>query len=399
MPKLTNFLRGSVSLKLAGAFPERLLNALGEANIPFWDARQPDSITLWITVPRSRLGKLRTLAKKLHFEVEEERRFGAPAAADRFRKRYGFLAGLLFAFFAVSYLSRLVLVVDVVGNDRVSNEVILQELRQAGLTFGAFGPAVQARQIANRVLLSEQRLCYVAVNLHGIRAEVIVREKDPVPEVLDWHTPSKLVATESGVICRMEVYSGVRLTDVGETVVKGDTLVTGEVVYLNPNTGAVNLSDQISSQGKLWARTWHTLSASAPLEQEEKCYTGREKTRYRLIFLGHSIKFYQNGGIPFDKYDRITTTKKLTLPGSLELPFGWVKTTCREYETTPAAGSGETLAEGLKSLLLERMETRLGLDGTITQADFMVQETEDLITVTLNCECEEQIALRVPLGP
>ena len=45
------------------------------------------------------------------------------------------------------------------------------------------------------------------------------------------------------------------------------------------------------------------------------------------------------------------------------------------------------------------METRLGLDGTITRADFMVQETEDLITVTLNCECEEQIALRVPLGP
>ena len=50
MQKLYDFARGTVRLNIAGAQPERMLNALAMAGIMFWDCDPADGCTVKATI-------------------------------------------------------------------------------------------------------------------------------------------------------------------------------------------------------------------------------------------------------------------------------------------------------------------------------------------------------------
>ncbi len=181
-------------------------------------------------------------------------------------------------------------------------------------------------------------------------------------------------------------------------VAKGDLLVSGQITYTHPETEEVIYSGQVGSVGKIWARTWKSLSASIPLSQEVKCYTGAETRRSRLILFGYTFKIYENSRISYDRYDKITTTKQLVLPGGLALPIYWERDTCREYTTEETARSRDEAESALKELLLWRLEDSLGEDDSITGLSFEVEEQDGWLNVTLNAECCQDIGVQTPLS-
>ena len=65
MRKMTNFLRGSVRIRLNGAFPERFLNLCGTENFPFWDIERETPHTIFVTIPVLRLKRAREMAERL----------------------------------------------------------------------------------------------------------------------------------------------------------------------------------------------------------------------------------------------------------------------------------------------------------------------------------------------
>ena len=65
---------------------------------------------------------------------------------------------------------------------------------------GAFGPAIREREAANTALLGLPELSYLAVNIYGTRAEIIVREVEKAPELLKEDVPADIVAAADGII-------------------------------------------------------------------------------------------------------------------------------------------------------------------------------------------------------
>ena len=80
---------------------------------------------------------------------------------------------------------------------------------------------------------------------------------------------------------------------------------------------------QTHARGRVEARTWRTLTASIPLTAQVKAYTGEEKSRFTLTVLGYPVEFYQNAGISWPWYDKISTVYQAGLPGGLTLPLSW----------------------------------------------------------------------------
>ena len=153
MRRLMNFLRGMVILRLTGPFPERLINLCAQEGIDFWAMEWLDENTVRLTTRRHTLARLRELARKAGCEMEREASRGLPDFLGRFRTRYAFLVGLVFALCAVSVLSRFVLTVEVTGNERVPTAVILSQLRQLGVRPGVYGPSLNCKQLAQDALL------------------------------------------------------------------------------------------------------------------------------------------------------------------------------------------------------------------------------------------------------
>lgn len=393
MQSWINFLRGSVEAEVTGAFPERFLNLCAQAGIGFWNLEWPDANTLRLRVTRREKKRLEPLARKAMCEISFRGRAGIPYFLARFRRRYALLLGLALSLCTVCVLSRFVLTVDVQGNETVPTAVILEELKRLGVRPGAYGPAIDESQVCNDALLKLEDLAWISVNLHGTRAEVLVAERAPKPEIVDESVPAHIVAAGSGIITRMDVFNGRALFQEGDTVVEGETLISGVVDLQGPKYVETDLGTiTVRAAGAVYARTWRTLSAAIPLEANVKEYTGEQTTRRSLILFGRRVQFYKNSGISYDRYDKIKTDRTLTLPGGREMPLTLTVETVREYDLLPASIDTDAAETLLRARLEERLNALLAeREGEVVSTQFTAVVGDGLLTVTLTAECNEQI--------
>ena len=392
MKKLINLLRGYGEIQVTGAFPERLLNLCAQHRLPFWRLEWLDEITFTFRVALADLGRLEELAGRAMCEIRVTARRGAAAVAMGLRKRWGFLLGLAVCLAAVGVLSRFLLVVEVEGNESVPTAVILSELARLGVRPGAYGPAIDEGEVANRALMALPQLSFLSVNLHGTRAQVLVEEAVPAPELLDETTPADVVADVDGIILDIHTSAGrARFAD-GDIVTEGEVLISGQLDLYEPEGSPIDMGSLlVRASGTVTARTWRTLEETIPLAAQEKTYTGRERKLYSLRLLWGQFDFFENSSISGAMYDKITQTGCLTLFGRT-LPIGLTTTTLREYTLTEGEGDREALEEALKALLLARLEAVLeDREGQVLRTDFVTRVEDGKLTVTLLAECQEQI--------
>ncbi len=388
-----DFLRGNAVIEVTGPFPERFLNLCAQNEVEFWDLEYPDEHCLRVGIHLRSLKKAQKLAGKAMCELTVLKRVGVPVFLNTLRRRYALLIGLGISLCVVVVLSQFVLTVDVQGNERVPTKDILEELRRQGVYPGVYGPSIDEVQIGNDALLNLEDLVWMSVNLYGTRAEVLVRERTELPQLVDETVPAHVVAARDGVITHMETTSGQAKFQEGGTVAAGDVLISGVIDLQEPKYSQVDLGTlTVRASGKVYARTWHTLQAVIPLEAVVKEYTGEEMNRWSLTFFGQKLHFYKNGGISYAGYDKIKDNHTLTLGDGRKLPLTLTKERVREYSLIPCSID---VKEGEK-LLCTRLEERLKKrllegEGTVTEQKFSSVEENGLLCVTLTAECQEQI--------
>lgn len=395
MRRAANAIRGWVEVRVQGGDCEEFFNCCARDGIGFWRAKRLDQVTWTCRLAFSDAARVTALGQKGRWEVRLLRRGGLPGTFWRLRRRYVFLAGMAVSIAAVAVLSRFVLTVRVEGNVKVPTGAILTQLRAQGLRPGAFGPGLDTRQISNAVILELPELSWMSVNLHGMVAQVLVREGVPRPELMEEDEPAHIVAKYPGIITRIQVTGGQQLVEKGDTVVAGDTLIGSWVDFVEPEGSTVDMGGMTArATGRVWARTWHTLKASIPLTAGAKTYTGREKTKWSLEILGRTVKISPGGGISYERYDKITKYHTPSLPGGRVLPLSLRREVCREYTLTDVPIDREKGEVILRNALEERLAV-LADKGEVLKTDWKVEERGGLLTATLLAECEQEIGVTV----
>lgn len=389
MKKAVNYLRGNVRVRVECPFPERLVNICAQNDIEFWDLQRQSTTTVHITMHIAGYRKLRSLADSAGFEISQVQKSGVPFFIWKIRKRYFLLAGMFFMFAAVWIMSLFVWEIDVIGNDEVSTQQILEALDDVGVGIGAFGPAIKSEVISNDIILKLPELAWIAVNVSGSHADVLVRERIPKPPIIDEYAPTMVYAMKSGIITKMSVLEGVRVLTEGNTVQAGDVIVSGIMDSIASGKRTVHAMAEVN------ARTWYEMSSQMVLDTAKKEYTGESETKTAIIIAGFRINLYFNGGISFADYDKITTHKTLSLPTGNMLPITIVREKYTEYSPAAAQMSILSAAELLEKRLLDRLGHEVG-DGEIVQSTFDTSIENNVLTVTLQAECEEQIAAERP---
>ena len=392
MRSVINFLRGSVCVVVSGPFPERFLNLCAQSGVGFWDLAWEGGQSLRLRVLRRDAGRAVELAERAGCTASLEGRAGLPAFLAGFRRRYALLAGLALALAAVCLLSQFILTVEVSGNETVPSAVILMELSRQGVRPGAYGPGLDLRRISQEALRRIEGLSWMSVNLHGTRAEVLVRERSPSPTPRDETTPAHVVAAADGVLEDVEVLEGQALFREGQAVLAGEIVISGAVDLKEPQYAAVDAGQRlVHARGEVWAVTHRTLAACIPLEAQVKVYTGEEERNWSLSLLGRSVNFFGKASISSSGYDKMTTTHILTLPGGREMPLVLVETEYRAYETAAAPVRADAARAMLEERLLERLTALIGAESSVLSTAFSAEEEDGMLTVTLTAQCREQI--------
>lgn len=391
MKKLVGWLFGTVTARVVGAQPEDFLNRCVRENLILWRMDRLDPFTLEVQVTGREYARMCRLAESCQCTVQQEVRRGLPFFLLGFRRRYALLVGLILCLVLGMAGGQVVLTVEVTGNEAIPDEVIISQLRLCGVSVGTWGPSVPVRAVENRMMRAMDDLTFFSLNLKGTEAEVIVRERDPAPELKEEEVPTNIVAAADGIITHLEPWRGDAQYVEGDTVQKGDILISGRIRLDPPPNVETELGTAlVHADGKVLARTWRTMTAEISLTAQGKEYTGKEITRRSLSVLGYRINFYQNSGIPYEKYDIISQLRSWTPAEGKTLPVIWEKETYREYTSATVQLDGTQAEELLRQKLLETLEACMD-QGEILQTDFSVEQKGDVLSVTLLAQCSEQI--------
>lgn len=392
-----NFLRGTIRVTLCGPETEQLLNRCAKAGLPIWDVQRDEAFVLSLCVTRRVYPALLALAGRCGCEITKQVQRGLPYLIKPFRRRYAVLLGATLCLLSILFLSRFLLVFEIEGNETVTDAEILSVMRQHGVHLGVYGPGIDRRSLSHKVLMDMEELSFFSLNLQGTRAQVIVRESVPKPTLLDEKSCVDVVSEASGIITRIEHIEGQLLCAVGDTVLEGECLISGVVDIPEAEYSDADLGlSYHHAQGRIYARTWRTLTAKIPLTAEIKCPTGEETTRFALNLMGKRVKFYGNGGISFDKYDKITATKAWTLSDGATLPLSLERERYRAYEMQEVALDHDAAETLLRERLQQTLAAAVGEQAEVLRSDFVTRLVDGWMEVTLLAECNEEIGKTVP---
>jgi similar to stage IV sporulation protein len=385
-----------VTLRITGPFPERLMNLCAQERIDFWRLTWLDDHTIRLTTRRQTLSKLRQLGERVGCQVEVESSRGAPDLLLRFRTRYAFLVGLALSLCAVMVLSRFVLTIEVTGNERVPTAKILTQLRQLGICPGVYGPSLDRQQAAQEMQLQMEDLAWVGINLHGTRLEVIVRETIQTPDRVDETGYYDIVARADGIITQVEAELGEAAVQEGDTVLAGEVLISGTVSMEPPQYSDLPTRYyQTHARGRVWARTWRTLTAAIPMEAQVKTEGTARSTVWSLYWMGRRVRLF---GTAQDEAlcEKMVQVYRAVLPGEVVLPVALTRETYQRYETSSVLVDLTAAQDLLERALDDRLNQLVGTDGRVDTAVYSARVEDGTLRVTLQAECWEEIGAEMP---
>jgi similar to stage IV sporulation protein len=152
--------------------------------------------------------------------------------------------------------------IRIIGNVEVDAEKIKEDVRSCGLREGDLLLSVNTPELENLVLIESDHVAWISINIVGNVAEVEIREEteEPLEENIDY---ADLVADRDGVVELFEETRGNALVNIGDSVRKGDVLISG--YYPADETVGERYT---VAKGKVLARTEREFSVSVPLEYE-----------------------------------------------------------------------------------------------------------------------------------
>ena len=320
--KLSESFVGSVAFEVRGSGVEHFLNCCMKndiyiSNIEFFDdyARMQCSVSNY-----KKIQKLKT--KNIKRKIIKKK--GIRFYLFKQRKRIGLTLGAILMISMLIFLSGFVWKIDVVGNTKVSSDVILETLGEGGFVEGIRKEKLDFHAIKNHVLRKLPDVSSILISLDGCCAKVEITERELPPIREDKSKPSNLIAKCDGQIVKMEIVKGKPIATVGSGVVKGELLVSG--LY---NDKKDNIIIEHSS-GKVFALTEHSKVFEVSYQKEEVCSVV-EKIYYSISFFDSKNEIVFGKNLDKKGWEIKKNTKKVSLFG-LILPIFITENRCTKQE-------------------------------------------------------------------
>ena len=329
--------------------------------------------------------KFKKRANEYGIKLTIESKRGVPFVFDRYKYRYGILAGIVLSFALVLLSQKFVWSVNVTGNEILTSSEIINTLDKYGFRIGSYIPKVNTDRIENKLLIESDVISWISINISGTHAEVEVREYEKGESNIEYTGAANLVAKKSGVIQDVKIYKGNVVVSSGQYVEKGDLLVSG--LYDSNILGF----RYTRAQGEVAARTTNEFYIDIPYEYTTYEYTGEEYYDKYLNFFDYSINISKNSGNVGAFYDKIDMVENYCLFGYVSTPFSYRTVKYAEYVEKTAYRT-ETEAEELAYFELSKRLSEMSEDSIILRKTIIPRVDEDSFSIFCTVVAIEDIA-------
>ncbi len=312
---------------------------------------------------------------------------GIVAKFKKMLKRPGMLVGLIITLLIVKMQNNVVWKIEISGNDVISSAEIEEKLSAVGFAVGKAYDKSKLSAVCNQYILNDDRVSWISVNMSGNVAFVEIKERTKKEHTDKLPSYSGIIASKDCIIERPEVFCGTSLVQKGQTVEKGQMIIS-------PVEFGTDGKEYISGAvGKIIAKTYNEFYVKIPYETVVENFEEIPEFSYKLNFLGHKIKI--GNKLPNNSENRLCVFKNtnVKLFGKIELPIKAEILETRKYGVT-----SKTLgAEEARKKAYRKMYSKIADDLSeceILSMSFSEEKEENGFVLRCKTECLENVAVK-----
>ncbi len=381
MFNLLQYLSGYVTISISGDGCEQILNLCAKYGIRYRRLHYKNGKIIG-DIKIKDFRKLRSVRPKRSAKIHIIKKRGLPFKTVKYKKRLGFFVGFAVFIILLEFLSGFIWNIKIVGTDKVSDKEIANLCKSYNIRIGSRINKVDTLKSAQQLLIDHKKLAWASLNIEGTLLTVNVTETKNIDNDI---APSNLIAKSDGEIKKIDVTSGTVNVKIGDTVRKGDILVSGIVENLSSTTF-------VNSKGTVTAFSNIDISVTENYNQKIFIRTNKIKKRTVLDVLTLKIPLYF-GEIKSSSEDTYNS-KTLKLFGE-ELPIIKHQKICQITKEVDKRYSKEELLKKLDKKLEKKISD---LNLKIIEKKEKEAEFSDVgITIKQRIIVEENIAENQPI--
>ena len=370
---------GLIDVELTAAEPEKALTAITLSGIGLFEVRHDKNLVCSFSILRRDYARLAALCEKQGLSLKTNRRRGIYYDFLKLRHRKILLTGIGLLLFSALYLPSRILFVRVEGNDGIPANRILSVAEECGIHMGASRRYVRSEKVKNALLDAIPQLQWAGVNTSGCTAVISVRERVVSPSFQEQSAVSSIIADRDGYILSCVVTQGTAKIQPGQSVRKGQTLISGYTecgIYIQA----------AQAKGEIIAQTNRELNVVAPVNCMKRTVR-TDSTRGISLLLGKKrIFFWKGSGISDAGCGRMYKQYDLTLPGGFRLPVALCVDTYKHFDLENYASEASSLEAFAPRYLKSQM-----VAGQIQSGTQAVVRSGDVLLLRGSYVCTESI--------
>ena len=258
--------------------------------------------------------KLRPLVRKTHVKIHILNRHGPAFFFYRHKRRWWFLLGMTVFAGMIYILSLFVWQIDIDGNRKYTDALILQALAQMDVKTGCRKSEIDLPEIEEELRIMYNEITWVSASIAGTKLQIELREGDlkisgssgggqtgnvkrvenrennPKTQNGESETdlPANLVADEDAIITNLVVRRGTAAVRYGDEVKKGDVLIEGKVYIYNEDE-TLKKVDYLTAEGDVFGKYQELYEKHYQRKHEERSYKGKNYRELGVAIVGKSF--------------------------------------------------------------------------------------------------------------
>ena len=258
--------------------------------------------------------KLRPLVRKTHVKIHILNRHGPAFFFYRHKRRWWFLLGMTVFAGMIYMLSLFVWQIDIDGNRKYTDALILQALAQMDVKTGCRKSEIDLPKIEEELRIMYNEITWVSASIAGTKLQIELREGDlkisgssgggqtgnvkrvenrennPKTQNGESETdlPANLVADEDAIITNLVVRRGTVAVRYGDEVKKGDVLIEGQVYIYNEDE-TLKKVDYLTAEGDVFGKYQELYEKHYQRKHEVRSYTGKNYRELGVAIVGKSF--------------------------------------------------------------------------------------------------------------
>ncbi|MDF2591282.1 MAG: yqfD [Clostridia bacterium] len=384
--RLWNFFRGYAIIIVEGLKIERFINMAISNGIYIWDIKKQSYTSISAKIGLENFGRMREIVRRTDCTIEIKEKRGLPFMWKNLKRHKLFAASVLILIVTIYIMCSYIWMIEVVGTKNIDPKTVLEIVNNEGLKEGVRKSQFDKHSIENRVLIKMSTLSWVGIQIRGTKATIEVVEKREEPELISKQDSCDIVASKSGIINKILVLNGDGVVKDGDTVKKGQVLVTGTIIRENTETRLVHSLAQIT------ARTWYEDAEEMELQQIEYKETGREATHYMLKVLNKEIGLKKS--VPYSEYNETREEKNIISFGDYIFPVKLISNKFQELVKVPKTLTIEQAKKRCEERLDERLKLQLSENAVVLDKKIVYYEEKKSVKAKITVEILEEIGMK-----